>query len=101
MKTTITVIIVLLLGAMLTSCDELHASVPVTPPGPDPVKVLEERVESERQLREEAEAKVEQESIVRGHWQLAALGLSILGILGFFGGTAIGSRGRGHASIPS
>ena len=128
MKTIITIVLVLLTGSMLTSCDKSKAGSPQTsasqPPQPpprisDPVAVLEDQVESERQLRkeaeakagnaeakaeakvEEAEAKVEKSAINKGNWQLIALGLSVLVILGFFGGTAIGSRGRNHANTTS
>jgi len=105
MKIIITITVILLAGSMLTGCDQSTASVPFTPPGPDPVTVLEEQIEAERQLREEAQAKaekaearVEEAATGKGNWQLAALGLSVLAVLGFFGGTAIGSRGRYHAS---
>ena len=125
MKTIITIALVLLTGFMLTSCDKSKAGSRRTqPPQPqqrisDPVAVLEDQVESERQLRkeaeakagnaeakaeakvEEAEAKVEKSAINKGNWQLIALGLSVLVILGFFGGTAIGSRGRNHANTTS
>lgn len=115
MKTIITIVLVLLVGSMLTSCDESTASVPPPPPPPNPVTVLEDQVESERQLRLEAEAKVDkaeakvgkveekvEEAIIgKGNWQLVALGLSVLVVLGFFGGTAIGSRGRAHAAATS
>ena len=97
MKTKIiTITLILLAGSMLTSCDTSKASESSTPLGPDPVKVLEKQVQSEQQLRKAAEGRAEEASAVRDLWQLATLGLGLLTVVAFFGGTAIGSRGRHH-----
>jgi len=112
MKTIITIVFVLLAGLMLTSCDESTggAPPPPAPPGPNPVTVLEVQVESERQARQEAEAKaekaeakVEEATVGKGRWQLAALGLAVITVIAFVGGTAIGSSSRGsiHESATS
>ncbi len=102
MKIKIAIVLILLAGSVLTSCEQSTATVPfILPPGPDPVTVLEEQVESERQLRKDAEAKIDEEETIRGHWQLATLGLAVVTVISFFGGTAIGSRGRHHASATS
>ena len=95
---TILSFIILALVLITTSCDKPGPIESSTPSGPDPLTLLEEKMETERQLREEAEAKVEEEITNKSHWQLAAIGLSGLAMIAFFGGTAIGSRGRHHAS---
>ena len=103
----ITIVLILLAGTMLTSCDESKATKTTeapetfTPPGPDPVKVLEKQVVSERELREAAEGRAEEASSAKDRWQLSTLGLGLLTVVAFFGGTAIGSRGRHHASSTS
>lgn len=101
MKTKIVIVLILLAGSLLTSCEQSTATVPFTPPGPNPVTVLKEQVESERELREQAELKTEEEATNKENWQLAALGLAVVTVIAFFGGTAIGSRGRHHASSTS
>ena len=112
MKTKIAIVLILLAGSLLTSCDQstgTTSSPPPPPPrGPDPAAVLKQQVESERELRreaevkaEKAETKVEEAAVGKGHWQLAALGLSVLAVIGFIGGTSIGSRGRHHATSAS
>ena len=94
----LTVILILLAAIMVSSCEESVATqAPGPPPGPDPMQVLKERICTERRLREDAEAKAEDEAERRGQWELAALGLGALGVVGFFAGTAIGSKGRHHA----
>ena len=98
---TITCAVILILGATTSSCEKSFASQPKTPPGPDPMEVLEKQVTAERQLRTEAEGRVEKEAAARDLWQLASLGLATLTIIAFIGGTAIGSRGRHHATVTS
>lgn len=100
MKTIIFAVILIFVAAT-TSCEKSAVTQTKAPPGPDPVTVLEEQVATERQLREEAQAKVEEETTVRNRWQMATLGLAVVALIGFFGGTAIGSRGRYHANVPS
>ncbi len=76
MKTMITTIVLMLLaGSMLTSCDRSNANEAITPPGPDRVTVLEKQVEAERKLRKEAEVRAAGEASDTEMWQLAALGL--------------------------
>lgn len=102
MKTKIiTIVLILLAGSMLTSCDRSNANENLKPPAPNPIKVLEEKVESERQLRQEAESLAAEEAASKGNWQLAALGLCLLAVIAFFGGTSIGTRGRYHAGTAS
>lgn len=102
MKMIPTILLVLLAGTMLTGCDE---EVVVSNPEPstqiDPVAVLEDQVTSERELREKAETRAEEEANRKGTWQLTALGLAVITVTAFFGGTAIGSRGRRHADSTS
>ena len=97
MKTIICAVILILVAAT-TSCEESAATQTKTPHGPDPMTVLEEQVATERQLRTEAEGRVEKEAAARDLWQLATLCLGIVTVLAFVGGTAIGTRGRDHAS---
>ncbi len=66
---------------------------------PDPVKVLEGRLEGERELREEARDQAARETVLRERWQLAALGLGVLAVATFLVGTSIGSRGKRHAAL--
>ncbi|MGJ8644705.1 MAG: hypothetical protein ACSHX9_14960 [Luteolibacter sp.] len=99
MKTIITTVLTMLAGLTLISCDESHATKTSTPP--DPVTVLEEKVEMERQLRVEAEVRADEETSVTDLWRLASMGLATLTLVAFFGGTAIGSRGRHHAAVTS
>ena len=68
---------------------------PVKPP--DPIAVMEDRIEAERGLRLEAEARADEEAGSRERWELAAICLAIFAIVGFVSGTAIGSRGRKYA----
>jgi hypothetical protein len=98
---TITCAVIIILVAATTSCEESIASPPKKPPGPDPVQVLEKQVATERQLRTEAEGRVKKEAAARDLWQLAALGLGVVTMFAFIGGTAIGTRGRHHASVTS
>jgi hypothetical protein len=98
---TIACAVILILVTATTSCEKSNASQPGIPPGPDPLKVLEKQVAAERQLRTEAEGRVEKEAAARDLWQLAALGLGVVTVLAFIGGTAIGTRGRYHASLTS
>jgi hypothetical protein len=65
--------------------------------GPSPVQVLQDRVESERQSRIEAQQATVRESEHRRRWELAATAASILALAGFLLGTILGSRGRRHA----
>ena len=81
----------------LTSCTNSIAEEP-HPPAPDPVVVLQEQIETERQLRLTAEAAVIDEALLRRRWELAALAASIIAMAGFLAGTALGSRGKRHAS---
>jgi hypothetical protein len=99
-KTTICTILILFAATALSSCGDVTAeSEPPPPPAPpNPIEILEDRIESERELRIEAEARVEEEAGSRGRWELAAIALGILGIAGFVGGTAIGSKGKRHAA---
>ncbi len=99
MKTIITIVLILLAGFTLTSCDETNATESFAPPpGPDPVAVLEEKIVAERQLREKAEALAAEQAASKDNWQLASLGLGLFAVVAFFGGTSIGTRGRHHAS---
>jgi len=99
MKTTLTILLFVLLSIGTTSCNLNATEDPVQPPAPDPVKVLEDQVESERQHRLDAELQAEEEARLRERWELAAIGLGILAIIGFFAGTTIGSRGKRHAAV--
>ncbi|MGJ8644157.1 MAG: hypothetical protein ACSHX9_12175 [Luteolibacter sp.] len=101
MKTIITTVLTMLAGLTLISCDESHATKTSTPPDSDPVTVLEEKVEMERQLRVEAEVRADEETSATDLWRLASMGLATLTLVAFFGGTAIGSRGRHHAAVTS
>jgi hypothetical protein len=101
MKTIITIVLMLLTGSMLTSCDRSNATETSTPPGRDPITVLEEKVEVERQLRAEAEALASDETTSKNNWQLASFGLGLFAVLAFFTGTSIGTRGRYHADLAS
>jgi phage tail tape-measure protein len=96
MKFITTIMLTLLAGLLLSSCDKIPGT-QAPPSAVDPVTVLEDQVASERELREKAEAKAEEEAGSRGAWQLAALGLSVITVVAFVGGTAIGSRGKRHA----
>jgi hypothetical protein len=95
MKFITTIMLTLLAASLLSSCDKSIGK--QNPPNVDPVTVLEDQVASERQLRAKAEAKAEQEANSRGAWQLAVLGLGVITVVAFVGGTAIGSRGKRHA----
>lgn len=96
---TIACAVILILVTATTSCEKSFASQPKSPPGPDPMAVLEKQVAAERQLRTEAEGRVKKEAATRDLWQLATLGLGVVTMFAFIGGTAIGSRGRHHAAI--
>lgn len=98
LKTIIYTIALLLAATALSSCGDATAQAPEPTPPPDPVKVLEERVESETQLRREAEEKADGEQASRETWELAAISLAVLAVVGFFAGTALGSKGKNHAS---
>ena len=99
MKTIITIVLILLAGFTLTSCDETNSTeFFAPPPGPDPVAVLEEKIEAERQLREKAEALASEQAASKDNWQLASLGLGLFAVVALFGGTSIGTRGRHPAS---
>ena len=101
MKFITTIMLTLLAGLLLlSSCDKIPAT-QAPPSAVDPVTVLEDQVASERQLRAKAEAKAEKEAGSRGTWQLAALGLAVITVIAFVGGTAIGSRGKRHADTLS
>ena len=100
MKIT-TCAVILLLVAAINSCERSPVSQRKTPPEPDPVTILEGQVATERELRTEAEGRVEKEATSRDLWQLAALGLAVVAVFAFIGGTAIGTRGRNHASSRS
>ena len=101
----ITIILTLLAASLLSSCDEpAPSNAPSNaqnPEPPDPVEVLKEQVATERELRQEAETKAEEEASSRGSWQMAALGLAVFTVFAFVGGTAIGSRGKRHADTES
>ncbi|MCH7225091.1 hypothetical protein [Haloferula sp. A504] len=117
MKTIINTVLLLLTAFLLSSCDESSGGAPPPPrsPGASPVSVIEDRVKAERQLRQqaeakveeakaevqEAEAKVEKATMGKGRWQLAALGLAFVTVIAFVGGTAIGSSSRGESSHAS
>lgn len=101
MKKTIYIILLLLFSAITLSSCSLSANEPVGPPVPDPFQVLEERIESERKLRVDAELKADDETKLRERWELAAVGLGILTILGFIAGTSLGSKGNRHATALS
>jgi len=96
MNSITTIMLTLLAGLLLSSCDKFPAR-QAPSSAVDPMTVLEDQVASERELRTKAEAKAEEEANSRGTWQLAALGLAIITVVAFIGGTAIGSRGRRHA----
>jgi hypothetical protein len=101
MKTILTILALVLISISSTSC-ALHADEElVGPPPPDPIEVLEAQVEQERQERLEAEELATIEAESRRRWELATIGLGVLGLLGFFAGTLLGSYGRRHASLPS
>jgi hypothetical protein len=99
MKFITTILLTLLAASLLSSCDKFIGK--QNPPNVDPVTMLEDQVASERQLRAKAEAKAEQVAKSRGAWQLAALGLAVITVVAFVGGTAIGSRGKRHADTLS
>ena len=100
-----TLLLILLLGfaaVSSTSCSlkaddqsDEPASAPVIP---DPIEILEERIETERDLRFEVQEALANESLQRERWQLAATALSVVALAGFLIGTTIGSRGRRHAA---
>lgn len=100
MKIILTILALVLLSVSSTSCT-LHADEPAGPPPPDPVQVLEAQVEQERQQRLEAEELASTEATYRRRWELATVGLGIVALLSFFGGTLLGSYGRRHASLQS
>jgi|GEM_PF-3648044 len=101
-KIVITILLLGLVAVGSTSC-ELSAKDPATVQPttvlPDSVKVLEKRVETERELRIEAEDEASAEVILRERWQLAAIALGGLVLVGFLAGTGIGSRGKRHATV--
>ena len=90
-------IIATLLAALLTSCEKPNTSQASKPEPPDPVEVLQNQVAAERQLRQDAVALAEEEAASKELWQLLALSLAVITLFAFFGGTAIGSRGKRHA----
>ena len=96
MKTMLCTIALLLAATTLSSCGDTTAQETPQPP-PNPIEILEDRIESERELRLEAEAKADEEAGSRGRWELATIALAILAVAGFVGGTAIGSKGKQHA----
>jgi hypothetical protein len=99
MKSITTIMLTLLAASLLSSCDKFIGK--QNPPNVDAVTVLEDQVATERQLRAKAEADAEEIASSRGAWQLAALGLAIITVIAFIGGTAIGSRGKRHADTLS
>jgi hypothetical protein len=100
MKSITTIMLTLLAASLLSSCDKFIGK-QEPPSAVDPVTMLEDQVASERQLRAKAEAKAEQEANSRGAWQMASLGLAVITVVAFVGGTAIGSRGKRHADTLS
>src|SRR6056297_3315328 len=100
-KSILTALLLGLLAVGTSSCSviaEDPAEGPPTPPAPDPVKVLEDRIETERELRVEAQDEAAEETIQRERWQLATIVLSGLVLVGFLVGTSIGSQGKRHAA---
>ena len=87
--------LLLALAGILTSCKPSTAK---ALPDPDPMQVLQAQLGSERQLRQTAEHKADEEAEIRDRWKLGAMGLGALVVVGFIAGTAIGSTGRRHAS---
>ena len=65
--------------------------------GPNPIQVLREQMESERQGRMDAEQAAVRESENRHRWELVAVGTLLLSVAAFLVGTILGSRGRRHA----
>ena len=100
-KKTILLILLLLFSAITLSSCNVTAAEEEGPPAPDPIEVLKGQVESERQLRLDAELQVVSAIEVRDRWQLLALGLGLLTLIGFFAGTAIGSKGNRYANVPA
>tara|TARA_R110002096_G_scaffold288290_1_gene481991 strand:+ start:1126 stop:1437 length:312 start_codon:yes stop_codon:yes gene_type:complete len=99
-----TILLILLLGLITvssTSCSLNAEEQPAAelPAKPDPVKILEERIQTERELRIEAQIDASDEALLRERWQLAAIALCLLTLVGFLAGTTIGSRGKRHAAV--
>lgn len=91
-----------LLSVTSTSCSLKAEEPPATvetPQKPDPVKILEERIQTERELRLEAQQEASDEALLRERWQLASIALCLIALVAFLGGTTIGSRGKRHAAI--
>ncbi len=99
----ITILLLLFSAITLSSCDVTTAAAEVieVPPAPDPIEVLEGQIESERQLRLDAELEAASAIELQDRWQLLALGLGLLTLVGFFAGTAIGSKGNRYANVPA
>lgn len=96
----ITIIVTLLAALLLSSCGRSSGSggsESQKPEPPDPVEVLKQQVVAERELRQDAVATAEQEAARKELWQLLALCLAVFTLVAFFGGTAIGSKGKRHA----
>ena len=102
-KTILTILLLLFSAITLSSCDATATAAEVieVPPAPDPIEVLKGQVESERELRLDAELQVVSAIEVRDRWQLLCLGLGLLTLIGFFAGTAIGSKGNRYANVPA
>lgn len=102
MKTKIILLIILIAFSAITntSCELGRAEEPTveSPPQPDPVEILEQRLGDEKQLRTEAEETLAGEITLKERWQLAATALAVLTMLAFLAGTSIGSRGRKYAN---
>ena len=99
-KLILSIVLLGLVAVSTTSCNLMADNLPevITVAPPDPVKLLEDRLEAERKLREEAEEQAAGEVLLRERWQLAVIALSVLTLVGFLAGTSIGSRGKHHAS---
>ena len=99
-KLILSLVLLGLVAVSTTSCNLMADNLPevMTVAPPDPVKLLEDRLEAERELREEAEEQAAGEVLLRERWQLAVIALSVLTLVGFLAGTSIGSRSKHYAT---
>ena len=86
----------LLLIFFVTFCTGCDRSKPATPP--DPVEVLREQVESERELRTDAQSKASREETLRRRWEVATVTVGLAAVAAFLIGTMLGSWAKRHAS---
>ena len=91
---------VLLLTCAMTACPESPAPPSQKPPDPVPKAELEKKIEVERRLREQTEARLEKQESTTSQWQGLALCAVAGAVILLVVGTALGAQARHDAAKP-